>query len=259
MLSGKQLFNKSNGTNENFTTECMFHNKYGFAQKRDKELFIWYLKGRKKQMQQQKIVQIKEADFMNTEEKKAVIERLEERKIRFRFNGCKLFLLFKARADSKRGKVEEELKKYISETRKFVEEEYKYLVTQIFSSIIFVETAEHKISAANKKLTQISEPQKLDDPRKQKREIARVNSANAAILAEYEETVNRLNEERAFIDTALNIVSRLCLASHHYTFKSINEYLKYVTVPYDFSYDEVTYDAIYSEFNKRIKTFREEC
>lgn len=195
---------------------------------------------------------------MQNNERKEIIERLESRKIRFSFQKCKLFRFLKGRRDSKKGKVDEEVKKFHATLQKFVEEEYKNLVKETLEPIINIETAESKIKAAKELLEFVSEPKAIDDPRKQKREIARVRASNTAIKAKYKETTEALSEDKAFVDTALNIVSRLCLSAYQYTISSINDYLKYVTIPYTYSPEDITYDKIYSDFYNRLKIFKEE-
>ena len=195
---------------------------------------------------------------MQSNERKNVIERLESRKIRFSFLRCKFFLFLKGRSDSKRGKVEEEVNKFHATLQKFVEEEYKNLVKETHDAIINIETAESKIATAKELLGSVSEPKTINDPRKQKREIARVRASNASIKSKYKETIVELSEEKAFVDTALNIVSRLCLSAYQYTISSVNDYLKYVTISYTYSPEDITYDKIYSDFYNRIKIYKEE-
>lgn len=195
---------------------------------------------------------------MQSNGRKDVIERLESRKIRFSFLKCKFFLFLKGRIDSKRGKVEEEVNIFHAALQKFVEEEYKNLVKETHEAIINIETAESKIATAKELLGSVSEPKTLNDPRKQKREIARVRASNASKMAKYKETIEEINEEKAFIDTALHIVSRLCLAAYQYTISSVNDYLKYVTISYTYNPEIITYEKIYSDFYNRIKIYKEE-
>ena len=81
---------------------------------------------------------------------------------------------------------------------------------------------------------------------------------DADVVNILQKAIKELNEEKAFIDTSLNIVSRLCLSAYQYTINSINDYLKYVTISYTYSPKDITYDQVYADFYNRIKFYKEE-
>ena len=189
---------------------------------------------------------------MENYSKKEIIERLEARTVSFKFPGHPLVLFIKGRADSKRNKVNNELYKYFAVFTKFVEGEYKNLIKEIHPSVIAIETAGERLRIAEDKLNKVEEPKTFDDPRKQKRELARANAARASAQAQYNAVRAELIDEKAFLDAALNVIVRLCLSAYEYTLISANDYLKYVSGEYSTDYEDITYETLYAKFSNAI-------
>ncbi|MBE6827498.1 MAG: hypothetical protein E7514_02645 [Ruminococcaceae bacterium] len=158
---------------------------------------------------------------MNAEEKKAVIHRLEKRKRNFRFFTFFIYLLIKGRLDSKRqGAVDLEIRRYKARLKKFFEQEFRNLSKEIQPSIASIE-----------------QMQKADigqDVRKQ----SRLNL--------------KLKAETSFVDTATNVVIRLCLDAYEYTDRCVLKYLRYADASHP-GIEEVTYDELYDNFINNFK------
>ncbi len=183
-------------------------------------------------------------------DKKEIIERLEKRKISFKFCNNWLLLFVKGKLDSRKGKVQEEIDRRYSLFNKFIEEELKNLETEILESLIIVKTADDKLSRAKATVDSPREPVKYSDERKQKRENTRVNKANINAMSQYASIADEVNEEKAFIDTAVGIISRLIMSAYHYTNASINNYLKYVDA--DVELNTESFEEVYSDLVNNI-------
>ena len=186
---------------------------------------------------------------MDNYNKSEIIKALDKRKIRLHFSRFPVVLYFKGKKDSEKKAVPYEINRYHSTFVKFVEEEYRNLISVIYPSIIEVKTSEERIASAKLELEKGSDEHKTyADERKQKREQARCRARNDALAKEYKETIAIVNEETAFIETTLDIVIRLCLSAYHYTISCLSNYLKYVEGDYDPIFKEITYEKLYDDF-----------
>ena len=146
-----------------------------------------------------------------------IIHTLEKRTVKIKFTTFTLFLYIKGKHDSKCGKVKAEIMKYQATLDKFIEEEFKNLSTAIYPIAIPCLTKDTKASS--------------NDPRKAKRQSTKMNS------------------DKAFVDTAINIVIRLSLSAQEYTLKHLANYIKFTSMDLnEIDFKKYIYEELYDNF-----------